>query len=108
MGKVFNTMVKGNPLDFESIFVIVPFFFQRKKKKKSDSPNLARDHEVYHLHIEEGLRVGQLAERYSLSKARILSICWSIKKQRKVKMSQNRIKHGSITIWAYEYLPENA
>ena len=101
-------MVKGKPLDFESIFDIAPLFFQRKKRKKSDSPNLARDHEIYHLHNKEGLRVGQFAERYSLSKACILSISWSMKKQRKVLMSQNRIKHGCITIWAYEYLPENA
>jgi len=73
-------MVKGTSQDFESIFAIAPLFFQRKKRKKTDSPNLARDHEIYHLHIEEGVRVGQLAERYGLSKARILSICWSIKK----------------------------
>jgi Mor family transcriptional regulator len=49
-------------------------------RPKTGSPNLARDQEIYRLHIEEGLNVGQLAVKYELSKARIFSICWSIKK----------------------------
>ncbi len=73
-------LARSDRQQFESIYAIAPQLFQRKARPKTGSPNIARDKEIYCLHTQEGVNIKTLAERYGLSKERIFTICWSIRK----------------------------